>query len=48
MHLLDLCLAEDIAELFDFRTGMQEGGKWPVLMFDPQDPDSWLGGPHRG
>jgi formate dehydrogenase (coenzyme F420) beta subunit len=48
MHLLDLCLAEDVEELFDFRTGLKEGNKWPFLMFDPQDPDSWLGGPHRG
>jgi len=48
MHLLDLCLAEDVEELFDFKTGLKQGGKWPFLMFDPKDPDSWLGGPHRG
>jgi len=48
MHLLDLCLAEDVEELFHFHAGLKEGNKWPFLMFDPQDPDSWLGGPHRG
>jgi len=48
MHLLDLCLAEDVEEMFDFRTGVKQGGKWPFLLFDPKDPDSWLGGPHRG
>jgi hypothetical protein len=47
MHLLDLCLAEDVEELFNFETGVKQDGKWPFLMFDPQDPDSWLGGPHR-
>lgn len=48
MHLLDLCLAEDVEELFDFETGVKQGGKWPFLLFNPEDPDSWLGGPHRG
>jgi ferredoxin len=48
MHLLDLCLAEDVEELFDFKTGVKQGGKWPFLLFNPEDPDSWLGGPHRG
>ena len=48
MHLLDLCLSEDVEGLFDFRTGVTQGAKWPFLLFDPQDPDSWLGGPHRG
>jgi formate dehydrogenase (coenzyme F420) beta subunit len=48
MHLLDLCLAEDVEELFDFKTGIKQGEKWPFLLFNPEDPDSWLGGPHRG
>ncbi|MGC9983321.1 MAG: hypothetical protein ABSF35_06785 [Polyangia bacterium] len=48
MHLLDLCLAEDVEELFDFKTGIKQGDKWPFLLFNPEDPDSWLGGPHRG
>jgi ferredoxin len=48
MHLLDLCLAEDVEELFDFKTGIKQGDKWPCLLFNPEDPDSWLGGPHRG
>jgi ferredoxin len=48
MHLLDLCLAEDVEELFNFETGVKQDGKWPFLLFNPEDPDSWLGGPHRG
>ncbi len=48
MHLLDLCLAEDIEELFGFVAGTEQDGKWPFLLYDPNDPDSWLGGPNRG
>ena len=48
MHLLDLCLANDVDELFGFVTGAEENAKWPFLLYDPNDPDSWLGGPNRG
>jgi len=48
MHLLDLCLADDIDELFGFVCGAEEGAEWPFLLYDPSDPDSWLGGPNRG
>lgn len=48
MHLLDLCLAEDIEDMFGFQTGVEQGAEWPFLLYDPDDPDSWLGGPNRG
>jgi len=48
MHLLDLCMNEDVEEMFGFVTGAKEGEKWPILSHKPDDPDSWLGGGHRG
>jgi formate dehydrogenase subunit beta len=48
MHLLDMCLAGDIDEMFGFVCGAEPEGKWPFLLYDPNDPDSWLGGPTRG
>ncbi len=48
MHLLDLCIAEDVEEMFGFVTGVEDGAQWQFLLYDPNDPDSWLGGPERG
>ena len=42
MHLLDLCLMEDVEEMFGFVTGAKDCEKWPFLLYDPGDPDTWL------
>jgi ferredoxin len=48
MHLLDLCIGQNVEEMFGFVTGAEENAKWPFLLYDPNDPDTWLGGPIHG